>query len=95
VEDSVTYRSGSADYNRDLSGKLFFASGTVGEVAYKMGRRFVLLDLADQELQKKARVPPLALVVSAVPWKFLTVDPTSPPGYRPPQTTPARQTKWR
>ncbi len=39
----------------------FAGSGTVGKVAYEMGRRFVLLDLKYQELQRE-RVPPLAFV---------------------------------
>ena len=37
----------------------FAGSGTVGEVAYKMGRSAVLIDLAYQELQRD-RIPPMA-----------------------------------
>lgn len=40
----------------------FAGSGTVGEVAYKMGRRFILSDLAYQDLQRQ-RVPPMAFVI--------------------------------
>jgi DNA modification methylase len=36
----------------------FGGSGTVGEVAFNMGRRFVLCDLAYQELQRE-RIPPM------------------------------------
>ena len=36
----------------------FAGSGTVGEVAYKMGRRFVLCDIKYQELQRD-RIPPM------------------------------------
>jgi len=39
----------------------FAGSGTVGEVAYKMGRSAVLIDLAYQELQRE-RIPPMALI---------------------------------
>ena len=42
----------------------FAGSGTVGEVAFKMGRRFILSDLAYQEQQLK-RVPPMALVMGS------------------------------
>jgi DNA modification methylase len=38
----------------------FAGSGTVGLVAFNMGRRFVLCDLAYQDLQRE-RVPPMAL----------------------------------
>jgi DNA modification methylase len=37
----------------------FAGSGTVGFVAYNMGRRFVLCDLAYQDLQRE-RIPPMA-----------------------------------
>jgi len=37
----------------------FAGSGTVGEVAYKMGRSAVLIDLAYQDLQRE-RIPPMA-----------------------------------
>jgi hypothetical protein len=36
----------------------FAGSGTVGEVAYKMGRSAVVIDLAYQDLQRK-RIPPM------------------------------------
>ena len=36
----------------------FGGSGTVGEVAFNMGRRFVLCDLAYQDLQRQ-RIPPM------------------------------------
>jgi DNA modification methylase len=36
----------------------FAGSGTVGEVAYKMGRSAILIDLAYQELQRE-RIPPM------------------------------------
>lgn len=40
----------------------FAGSGTVGEVAFKMGRRFVLADLAYQE-QQRERIPPMAFLM--------------------------------
>jgi len=42
----------------------FAGSGTTGEVAYKLGRRFVMIDLAYQEHQRK-RIPPMALIAGA------------------------------
>jgi len=39
----------------------FAGSGTTGEVAYKLGRRFVMVDLAYQGHQAK-RIPPMALI---------------------------------
>lgn len=39
----------------------FAGSGTVGEVAFNMGRRFVLCDLAYHDLQRN-RIPPMALM---------------------------------
>src|SRR5579862_8656497 len=44
----------------DLVMDPFGGSGTVGEVAFNMGRRFVLIDLAYQALQRE-RIPPMAL----------------------------------
>ena len=44
----------------------FAGSGTVGEVAFKMGRRFVLADLAYQE-QQWERIPPMAFLMSGGP----------------------------
>ena len=38
----------------------FAGSGTVGEVAFKMGRRFICIDLAYQDLAKE-RIGVLAL----------------------------------
>ena len=42
----------------------FAGSGTVGEVAYKLGRRFVLCDLAYQDLQR-ARIGEMAIRMNA------------------------------
>jgi len=44
----------------DLVMDPFGGSGTVGQVAFNMGRRFVLLDLAYQDLARK-RIGGLAL----------------------------------
>jgi len=43
----------------------FAGSGTVGEVAYKMGRSAILIDLAYQDLQRE-RIPPMAFAERTV-----------------------------
>src|ERR1019366_7547216 len=53
----------AATKDGDLVFDPFGGSGTVGEVAFNMGRRFLLSDLAYHVLQQE-RVPPMAGMLS-------------------------------